>query len=246
MTQRFAQRMTNHAQNALDAKLEQIEALVKCLDYDYDKHHEIKHTQEDLQALLEELQQAKDESLDLKTQIEVAERHFADIVGKFKKYQASVDAGYDDNETLALRDSHGYELEEIQEEWLELLRLHEQVTQKVSELERSIAEYRASLKALKGGYEPQSEFESTEEAQEAISDMILCTEYRSGWGCDPSDLEAAQVRMTLAIGGPSIYLYADYDCGVLSNAELVCTYWNDQAHTQDKQDVLLKFMNAVC
>ena len=40
----MVQRMTNHAQNALDATLEHIEALVKCLDYDYDydKHHEIK------------------------------------------------------------------------------------------------------------------------------------------------------------------------------------------------------------
>ena len=232
----MAQRMTAHAQNALDAKLAQIEALVKCL--------EIKPTQEDLQALLEELTQAKDESQDLKTQIEVAERNFADVEGKFKKYQASVDAGYDDKETLALRDSAGYELEEIQEDLAQLLRLREQVTQKVSELERSIGEYRALLEALKDGYELQGEFKSPEEAQEAISDMILCTEYRSGWSCDPSDLEAVQVRMTLAIGGPSIYLYADYDCGVLSNAKLVCTYWNDQAHTQDKQDVLLKFMNA--
>ena len=232
----MARNMTNHAQNALDAKLEQIEALVKCL--------EIKHTQEDLQALLEELKQAKDEALDLKTQIEVAERHFADIEGKFKKYQASVDTGYDDMETLALRDSTGYELEEIQEDWLDGLRLREQVTQKVPELERSIGEYRASLEALKDGFEPQSEFKSPEEAQEAISAMILCTEYRSGWSIDPSNLEAAQVRMTLAIGGPSIYLYADYDCGVLSNAKLICACWNDHAYTQDKQDVLLKFMNA--
>ena len=63
--------------------------------------HDDKRTQGDLQALLEELQQAKDEALalDLETQIEVAERYFADIVGKFKKYQASVDAGYDDKET---------------------------------------------------------------------------------------------------------------------------------------------------
>ena len=237
----MAQRTTNHAQNALDAKLEQIEALVKCLEI-----KQVKQTQEDLQALLEELKQAKDEALDLKTQIEVAERNFADTKGKFKKYQASVDAGYDDMETLALRDNAGCELEEIQEDWLQLLRDREQVAQKVSELERNIGEYKASLEALNDGYEPQSEFESSEEAQEAISDMILCTEYRSGWTPDPSDLEAVQVRMTLAIGGPSIYLYADYDCGVLSNAKLVCTYWNDQAHTQDKQDVLLKFMNASC
>lgn len=242
----MTQRMTAHAQNALDATLEHIEALVKCLDYDYDKHHEIKRTQEDLQALLEELQQAKDEALDLETQIEVTERYFAYIAGKFKKYQASVDAGYDDKATLTLRDSAGYELEEIQEDLAQLLRLREQVTQKVSELERSIGEYRASLEVLKDGYEPPSEFESPQEAQKAISDMILCTEYRSGWGCDPSDLDAAQVCMTLAIGGPSIYLYADYDCGVLSNAKLSCIDWNDQAHTQDKQDVLLKFMNVSC
>lgn len=230
----MARNMTNHAQNALDAKLEQIEALVKCL--------EIKHTQEDLQALLEELKQAKDEALGLKTQIEVAEQDFADIEGKFKKYQASVDAGYDDMETLALRDSTGHELEEIQEDWLDGLRRREQVTQKVSELERSIGEFRASLEALKGGYELQGEFKSPEDA---ISAMILGTEYRSGWSIDPSNLEAVQVRMTLAIGGPSIYLYADYDCGVLSNAKLICACWNDHAYTQDKQDVLLKFMNAL-
>jgi predicted nucleic acid-binding Zn-ribbon protein len=121
--------MTNHAQNALDAKLEQIEALVKCLEI-----KQAQEVQEDLQALLEELKKAKDESLDLKTQIEVAEQDFAQIEGKFKKYQASVDAGYDDKETLALRDSHGYELEEIHEEWLELLRQHGQVMQEVSEL----------------------------------------------------------------------------------------------------------------
>ncbi len=242
----MVQRITNHAQNALYAKLKHIEAIVKCLDYDYDKHHEIKRTQEDLQALLEELQQAKDEALDLETQIEVAERYFAYIAGKFKKYQASVDAGYDDSETLALRDSAGYKLEESQVFLAQLLRLRGQVTQKVSELEHSIGECRTSLEVLKDGYDPWSEFESPQEAQKAISDMILCTEYRSGWRCDPSDLDAAQVRMTLAIGGPSIYLYADYDCGVLSNAKLCYTDWNEQAHTQDKQDVLLKFMNAAC
>jgi hypothetical protein len=231
----MTQRMTNHAQNALDAKLEQIEALVKCL--------EIKQAQEDLQALLEELKKAKDESLDLKTQIEVAERDFAEIDGKFKKYQASVDAGYDDKETLALRDSHGYELEEIHEEWLELLRQHGQVMQEVSELGCTVSEHRGSLEALKDGYEPHVEFESPQEVQEAINAMILCTEYRSGWSIDPSDLEAAQVRMTLAVGGPSIYLTADYDNGEINNAELSCLYYDDQAHTQDKQDVLLKFMS---
>jgi hypothetical protein len=73
--------------------------------------------------------------------------------------------------------------------------------------------------------------------------MILCTEYRSGWSSDPNDLEADQIRMTLAVGGPSIYLTADYDNDEISNAELSCAYWDEQARTQDKQDVLLKFMS---
>lgn len=238
-------RGANPAQSALQAKLEQIEALVKCLDYNYDKRNEIKKAQEDLDALVEELNAAKKEAKELQSQIEVAEQEFAELETEFKKYQASVDVGYDDKETLALRDSSGYDLEEIKEDLIKTRLERLQVVLKVSELKLRVAEHRTSLEALKDGYE-LSEFDSLEEAQEAINDMILCTEYRSSWSMDPSDLEAAQVRMTLAIGGPSIFLYADYDCGVLSNAELVCTYWNDQAHTQDKQDVLLKFMNVSC
>lgn len=231
----MTQRMTNRAQDALDAKLKQIESLVKGIDYNY--------AQEYLKALLRDLNKAKKVAQILKTEIEVAERDFAEIEVEFKKYQASVDAGYDDKETLALRDSHGYNLEEIQECLVQMLREREQVMRNVSELENSIAERSASLEAIKLGYEPEPEFKSPEDIQKAIGAMVLCTEYRSGWSSDPSDLEAAQIRMTLAVGGPSIYLTADYDDGEINNAELSCVYWDEQAHTQDKQDVLLKFMS---
>lgn len=229
-------RSTNRAQDALDAKLKQIEALVASIEYF--------EAQEELQAQIEELEAAQGEAKSLKKQIEDTERELADIEGKFKKYQASVDAGYDDNETMALRDSCGRNLEEIHEEWVKLRVDHAQVVLKVSELKLSVYEHRVrleALEALKDGYEPTSEL-SLEEAKTAINSMVLCTEYRSGWSVSPSDLEATQVRMTLAIGGPSIYLTADYDDGEISNAELSCVYYDEQACTQSKQDALLKFM----
>lgn len=229
----------NNAQDALDAKFKEIEVIVRAIDYYYGKRNQ--------KNLLRELTKAKKVAQILKTEIEVTERDFANVEFKFKKYQASVDAGYDDNETLALRDRCGRYLEEIRECLVQLLREREQVMLRVSELEL-VSQHGASLEALKAledSSEPESEFRGPEEIQQVISTMVRYTQYRSGWSIDPNDLEAAQVRVALAVGGPrpSIYLTADYDNGELSNAHLSCLCYNDQAHTQDKQDVLLKFMS---
>ena len=50
---------------------------------------------------------------------------------------------------------------------------------------------------------------------------------------------------TLAIGGPSIYLYADYDDGQVSNCRLVCIWWGDRAEITHDQDVMVRFIEYV-
>ena len=70
-------------------------------------------------------------------------------------------------------------------------------------------------------------------------------EYRSGWSDDKEDLAVTEVRLTLAIGGPSIYLYADYDDGQVSNCKLVCNWWGDRAEITHDQDVMVRFIEYV-
>ena len=214
--------MTTDAYKAAISKLEQIEDFVKGIDFDYDELNKINEAKEELASSLKKLDEAMKEVKQLKNQIEVSEQELADVEGNFQKYQAAVGAGYDDNETLALRDRYKVELEEVKEGWIEEQREHEQAVQAVADLVTEVGEWRSELAKLEEDFEPHPQDLSTpEENFNEACNMVLCTEYRSGWATDSEDMAAAEVRLTLAVGGPSIYLTADYDDGEVSNPKLV-------------------------
>ena len=238
--------MTTDAYKAAISKLEQIEDFVKGIDFDYDELNKINEAKEELESSIKKLDEARKEVKQLKNQIEVSEQEFADAEGKFQKYQAAVDAGYDDNETLALRDRYKYDLEEIKEEWVEVQREHEQAMEAVADLMTEVGEWRSGLAKLEEDFEPHpQDLDTPEENFNEACNMVLCTEYRSGWSTDSEDMAAAEIRLTLAVGGPSIYLTAEYDDGEVSNPKLTCVWWGDSAEITEKQDVMVRFLEYV-
>ena len=238
--------MTTDAYKAAISKLEQIEDFVKGIDFDYDELNKINEAKEELESSIKKLDAARKEVKQLKNQIEGSEQELADAEGNFQKYQAAVNVGYDDNCTLALRDKYKYELEEIKEGWVEVQREHEQAVQAVADLVTEVGEWRSELAKLEEDFEPHPQDLSTpEENFNEACNMVLCTEYRSGWSTDKEDLDAAEVRLTLAVGGPSIYLTAEYDDGEVSNPKLTCVWWGDSAEIAEKQDVMVRFMEYV-
>ena len=238
--------MTTDAYKAAVSKLEQIEDFVKGIDFDYDELNKINEAKEELASSLKKLDEAMKEVKQLKNQIEDSEQAFADVEGNFQKYQDAVDAGYDDNETLALRDRYKYDLEEIKEEWVEVQREHEQAVQAVAELTAEVGEWRSELDKLEEDFEPHPlDLDTSDENFDEACNMVLCTEYRSGWSTDKEVLDVTEVRLTLAIGGPSVFLTADYDDGVVSNPKLTCVWWGDHAEITEKQDVMVRFMEYV-
>ena len=54
-----------------------------------------------------------------------------------------------------------------------------------------------------------------------------------------------KVRLTLAVGGPSIFLYADWDGSQASNAKLVGAWWGKRDELEDRDDVLKRFVEYV-
>lgn len=66
-------------------------------------------------------------------------------------------------------------------------------------------EHLLTLKDLQAATEG---FESLEDAEERIQETPLSVEVRSGWGT-PNDLEAAEYRIVLTIGGPSLSIQGD-------------------------------------
>lgn len=238
--------MTTDAYKAAISKLEQIEAFVKGIDFDYEALNKINEAKEELASSLKNLEDSKKEVKQLKNEIEVAEQELADAEGKFQKYQSAVDAGYDDNETLALRDRFKYALEEIKEGWAETCKALEQAQQTVADLIVEVGEWRSELAKLEEDFEPHPlDLDTPEENFDEACNMVLCTEYRSGWSTDKEDMGAAEVRLTLAIGGPNIYLTAEYDDGEVSNPKLTCVWWGDSAEITEKQDVMVRFMEYV-
>ena len=238
--------MTTDAYKAAVSKLEQIESIVKGIDFDYEALDKIKETNEELDSSLKKLEPYMKEVKRLKEQMELAEQELADVEGNFQKYQVAVDAGYDDNCTLALRDNYKTDLEEIKCEWVEVCQELESAKQAVTELTVEVGEWRSKLAKLEEDFEPHPlDLDTPDENFDEACSMVLCTEYRSGWSDNKEDLEVAEVCLTLAIGGPSIFLYADYDDGQVSNCKLVCNWWGDSAEITYDQDVMVRFIEYV-
>ena len=238
--------MTTAAYRAALNKLETIKEYIKGIDYDYNALEELRDAKESLQQAQKDLEDELLEKKNVLSTLELAEEASADIEGKLKKYQDAVDAGYDDSVTLELRDKYKVELEEIKEEWVEVQRELQEIEGVIADLQTSVAEWKAKVKELEEDFEPHPlDIDTPEDNHIEAQASILSVEYRSGWSEGKEDMEIAEVRLTLAIGGPSIYLYADYDDGQVSNCKLVCNWWGDRAEITHDQDVMVRFIEYV-
>ena len=238
--------MTTESYRAALRKLETIKEFVEGIDYDYNALEELRDAKESLQQAQKDLEDELLEKKNVLSTLELAEEASADIEGKLKKYQDAVDAGYDDSVTLELRDKYKVELEEIKEEWVEVQRELQEIEGVIADLQTSVAEWKAKVKELEEDFEPHPlDIDTPEDNHIEAQASILSVEYRSGWSEGKEDMEIAEVRLTLAIGGPSIYLYADYDDGQVSNCKLVCYWGRDQAEITHDQDVMVRFIEYV-
>ena len=238
--------MTTEAYRAALNKLETIKEYVEGIDYDYNALEEIRDAEESLKQVQKNLEDELLEKKKILSTLELAEEASADIGGKFKKYQDAVDAGYDDNVTLEMRDKYKDELEEVDENRKELQDELRKIEAFIVDLQTSVADWKAKIKGLEEDFEPHPlDIDTPEDNHSQALASILSVEYRSGWSDDKEDMEVAEVRLTLAIGGPNIYLYADYDDGQVSNCKLVCNWWGDRAEVTYDQDVMVRFIEYV-
>ena len=238
--------MTTEAYRAAINKLETIKDFVNGIDFDYDRLEEIRDAEESLKQAQKDLEDELLEKKNVLSQLELAEEASADIGGTLKKYQDAVDAGYDDNVTLELRDKYKGDLEETDEERKELQDELREVEDTIADLQTAVAEWKAKIKELEEDFEPHPlDIDTPEDNHTQAQESILLVEYRSGWAEDKDDWVVEEVRLTLAIGGPSIYLYADYDDGQVSNCKLVCNWWRDRAEITHDQDIMVRFIEYV-
>ena len=238
--------MTTESYRAALNKLETIKAFVEGIDYDYDRLEEIRDAEESLKQAQKDLEDELLEKKNVLSQLELAEEASADIGGTLKKYQDAVDAGYDDNVTLELRDEYKSELEEVDENRKELQDELREIEAVIADLQTSVAEWKAKVKELQEDFEPHPyDIDTPEGNHTGAQEIVLSVDYHSGWSDYEGDFVATEVRLTLAIGGPNIYLYADYDDGQVSNCRLVCNWRGDRAEITHDQDVMVRFIEYV-
>ena len=236
--------MTTESYRAAINKLQTIKEFVEGIDYDYNALEEIRDAEESLKQAQKDSEDELLEKKNVLSQLELAEEASADTEGRLKRYQDAVDAGYDDNVTLEMRDNYKQELEEVDENRKELQDELQELEGVIADLQTSVAEWKAKVKELEEDFEPHPlDIDTPEDNHSQAQASILLVEYRSGWS--ENDMEIAEVRLTLAIGGPSIYLYADYDDGQVSNCKLVCNWWGDRAEITHDQDVMVRFIEYV-
>ena len=238
--------MTTESYRAALNKLETIKEFVNGIDYDYNALETLRDAKESLQQAQKDLEDELLEKKKILSQLELAEEASADIGGTFKKYQDAVDAGYDDNVTLELRDKYKRNLEEVDENRKELQEKLREIEAVIADLQTSVADWKAKVKELEEDFEPHPhDIDTPEDNHSQALASVLSVDYRSGWSDDEGDFVATEVRLTLAIGGPDIYLYADYADGQVSNCRLVCNWWGDSAEITHDQDVMVRFIEYV-
>ena len=138
------------------------------------------------------------------------------------------------------------ELVEVDESRKELQDELREIEAVIADLQTSVAEWKAKVKELEKDFEPHPlDIDTPEGNHTGAQESVLSVDYRSGWSDYEGDFVATEVRLTLAIGGPNIYLYADYDDGQVSNCRLVCNWWGDRAEITHDQDVMVRFIEYV-
>jgi uncharacterized phage infection (PIP) family protein YhgE len=230
----------------LKDKFDTIKDVVDGIEFDYDAQDKLIESKEELESTEKSLKKSQARLKELKDSLAHCQEEHAVANSRYEKYRDAVNAGYDDHETVNLRNGAAEQVEAYEEDIKELGELIEAETQAIADLRDEISSLKADITTYEDEIEEHPlELTSQDENYNYAADMLLCTEFRSDWSSDPEDFHVGEVRITLALGGPNIFLYADWDGSEATNAKLVGAWWSESAELEDSDDVLKRFVEYV-
>ena len=219
----------------LKDKFDTIKGVVDGIEFDYDAQDKLIESKEELERAEKSLKQSQARLKELKDNLSHCQEEHAVANSRYEKYRDAVNAGYDDHETLNLRNYAAEQVEALETDIKELGELIEAETQAIADLKDEISSLKADITTYEDEIEEHPlDLTTQEDNHQYASEMLLDVEHLGG-----------KVRLTLAVGGPSIFLYADWDGNQASNAKLVGVWWGKDAELEDSDDVLKRFVEYV-
>lgn len=230
----------------LKDKFDTIKGVVDGIEFDYDGQDKVIELKEELESSEKSLKKSQARLKELKDSLTHCQEELAVANSRYEKYRDAVNAGYDDHETVNLRNGAAVGVEAYETDIKELGELIEAETQAIADLKDEISSLKADITTYEDEIEEHSlELTSQDENYGYAADMLLCVEFRSDWSSDPEYFSVGEVRLTLGAGGPDIFLYADWDGNQASNAKLVGAWLGDRSELEDRDDVLKRFVEYV-
>ena len=219
----------------LKDKFDTIKDVVDGIEFDYDAQDKLIELKESLESTEKSLGKSQARLKELKDNLSHCQEEHAVANSRYEKYRDAVNAGYGDHETLNLRNYAAEQVEALETDIKELGELIEAETQAIADLKDEISSLKADITTYEDEIEEHPlDLTTQEDNHQYASEMLLDVEHLGG-----------KVRLTLAVGGPSIFLYADWDGNQASNAKLVGVWWGKDAELEDSDDVLKRFVEYV-
>ena len=219
----------------LKDKFDTIKDVVDGIEFDYDEQDKVIESKEALESAEKSMSKSLARLKELKDNLTHCQEEHAVANSRYEKYRDAVNAGYDDHETMNLRNGAAVTVEAYEEDIKELGELIEAETQTIADLKDEISSLKADITTYEDEIEEHPfDLTSQEANHQYATEMLLDVEHLGG-----------KVRLTLAVGGPSIFLYADWDGSQASNAKLVGVWWGKDAELEDSDDVLKRFVEYV-
>ena len=219
----------------LKDKFDTIKDVVDGIEFDYDAQDKLIESKEALESAEKSLSKSQARLKELKDNLSHCQEEHAVANSRYEKYRDAVNAGYDDHETVNLRNYAAEEVEAYETDIKELGELIEAENQAIADLKDEISSLKADITTYEDEIEEHPlDLTTQEDNHQYASEMLLDVEHLGG-----------EVRLTLAFGGPNIFLYADWDGSEASNAKLVGAWWSETAELEDSDDVLKRFVEYV-
>lgn len=219
----------------LKDKFDTIKDVVDGIEFDYDAQDKLIESKEALESAEKSLSKSQARLKELKGSLSHCQEEHAVANSRYEKYRDAVNAGYDDHETVNLRNYAAEQVEDLETDIKELGELIEAETQAIADLKDEVSSLKADITTYEDEIEEHLlDLTTQEDNHQYASEMLLDVEHPAG-----------KVRITLAVGGPSIFLYADWDGSQASNAKLVGVWWGKDAELEDSDDVLKRFVEYV-
>ena len=219
----------------LKDKFDTIKDVVDGIEFDYDAQDKLIELKEELERVEKSMSKSLARLKELKDNLTHCQEELAVANSRYEKYRDAVNAGYDDHETVNLRNGAAVTVEAYETDIKELGELIEAEAQAIADLKDEISSLKADITTYEDEIEEHPlDLTTQEDNHQYATEMLLDVEHLGG-----------KVRLTLAVGGPSIFLYADWDGSEASNAKLVGAWWSESAELEDRDDVLKRFVEYV-